>query len=224
MQILVVDDDAETLEVVGRALERDGHAPTLVLTADEAWLALGSSRFDVIVLDVMLADSSGLTLCAELRRGGSETPVLFLSARGAVNARVEGLDVGGDDYLAKPFAIRELLARVRALGRRVPVLRPTVLRAGTLALDFTTRRASAQGAELPVTAREWDLLRVLADAQGRVVSFDDVLDRVWGESSDRARASLEVIMSRLRKKLDTGAGRPVLRTARGLGYALEVDA
>lgn len=223
MRILVVDDDAETLEVVGRALERDGHTSSLVLTADDAWSALAGASFDVVVLDVMLAESSGLELCARLRKSGSETPVLFLSARGTVNARVEGLDVGGDDYLAKPFAIRELLARVRALGRRVPALRPTILRSGALALDFTARRASVNGNELPITAREWDLLRVLADAQGRVVAFEDVLDRVWGESSDRARASLDVIVSRLRKKLDTGAGRAVLRTVRGLGYALEAD-
>lgn len=224
MRILLVDDDEETRELVGHALTREGYRAVLVPTPQAAQEALANARFDLVVLDVMLGEQSGLSLCAQLRREGMETPILFLSARGTVRARVEGLDAGGDDYLAKPFALRELLARVRALGRRGPALHPRQLQLGALRLDFNARRATAHGRELPVTNREWEVLRVLADASGQVVPFDSLLDRVWGESSDGARASLEVIMSRLRKKLDAAAGVPVVRTLRGCGYALDAAA
>ncbi len=223
MRTLVVDDDEETRELVGHALKREGHSVVLAQSAEAAQEALESARFDVVVLDVMLGEQSGLDLCAQLRRARVETPILFLSARGTVHARVEGLDAGGDDYLAKPFALRELLARVRALGRRGPALHPRQLRIGALILDFDSRRATAHGRELPITNREWAILGVLADAGGRVVPFDDVLDRAWGDAAEGTRASLEVILSRLRKKLDAAAGCVVVRTLRGCGYALEQE-
>ncbi|TAK32415.1 MAG: response regulator transcription factor [Myxococcaceae bacterium] len=222
MRVLVVDDDEETLEFVTRALERDGHQVTAAQTPAEAAIRLGDAGPDLIVLDVMLGEASGLDLCATLRRTGCMVPILFLSARGAVNARVEGLDAGGDDYLAKPFALRELLARVRALGRRGPPARTRRLALGAVTLDFDARQATSSVGEVPLTRREWDILRALAEDRGRVVAFDDLLDRVWGEATDGARASMEVIVSRLRKKLDAAAGRPTIRTSRGVGYALEL--
>ncbi|MFZ1863271.1 MAG: response regulator transcription factor [Polyangiales bacterium] len=223
MHVLVVDDDEETLEVTERALERDGHRVFAARTPSEATRLLESTAVDLIVLDVMLGDDSGLDFCSRLRQEGSEIPILFLSARGAVKARLDGFDAGGDDYLSKPFALRELVARVRALGRRGPAIRARCLEIGGLSLDFDERRATAVGTEVPVTRREWDILRTLADAKGRVVAFDVVLERVWGDVSPSTRASLEVLVSRLRKKLDAAAGRPVIRTARGLGYSLELD-
>lgn len=224
MRILVLDDDEETLDVISRALSREGHHVVATRTPDEASARLVEAAIDLVVLDVMLENASGLDFCAELRQDGHEFPILFLSARGAVNARIEGLDAGGDDYLAKPFALRELVARVRALGRRGPAVRARKLVLGSLTLDFDARRATVSEQEIPVTQREWDILRSLADARGAVVPFDVVLERAWGEATESARASLEVIVSRLRKKLDTAAGRPVIRTARGLGYSLELDA
>ncbi len=217
MRVLVVDDDEETRELVGAALAREGYELALVATAGAAMERARASRFDVVVLDVMLAGESGLDLCARLREGGVETPILFLSARGAVDARIEGLEAGGDDYLPKPFALKELCARVRALGRRGPGLRPDRLVLGKLVLDFGARSASSSGVSVPITAREWELLRVLADARGRVVPFEDVLDRAWGEVSERSRASLDVIVARLRKKLAP------IRTVRGVGYVLELE-
>jgi len=222
VRILVVDDDAETLDVVRRALERDGHTVLAVRGPAEALAQLENARVELVVLDVMLERASGLDLCARLRADGVQLPILFLSAEGKVDARIAGLDAGGDDYLAKPFALRELVARVRALGRRGPSVRAQLLRLGAVGLDFDARRAVADEVEIPVTQREWEILRALADGQGRVVSFDEVLERAWGEVSERGRASLEVIVSRLRKKLDRAAGRPTIRTARGLGYALEL--
>jgi two-component system response regulator PrrA len=223
MRVLVVDDDAETRELVAAALAREGFEPTLAPDAGVARDRIRNGpRFDVVVLDVMLGDASGLALCAAWRAEGLEAPILFLSARGAVDARVEGLEAGGDDYLRKPFAIRELCARVRALGRRGPALVPDRWTAPGVSLDFAARRAEVDGREVPVTAREWALLRVLADARGRVVPFDDVLERAWGEVSERSRASLDVIVARLRRKLARrGADRSVLRTTRGAGYSLE---
>lgn len=223
MRVLVVDDDDETLEVVQGALQRDGHQVSAAQTAARALALLADNTFDLAVLDVMLGSQSGLELCAQLRRDGVAFPILFLSARGTVNARVEGLDAGGDDYLPKPFALRELVARVRALGRRGPAVRARRLIVGGLRLDFEARRATTQELEIPVTNREWDILRALADANGRVVPFDVVLERAWGEATESNRASLEVIISRLRKKLDAPAGLPLIRTVRGLGYALEME-
>lgn len=223
MRILVLDDDEETLEVAQRALERDGHHVSAVRTPNEATDLLDSTTVEVIVLDVMLENASGLDFCNRLRSEGSEVPILFLSARGAVHARLDGFEAGGDDYLSKPFALKELVARVRALGRRGPAIRAQRLTMGDLSLDFDARRATATDGEVPVTRREWDILRTLADAKGHVVTFDLILERVWGEVTPSTRASLDVIVSRLRKKLDGAAGRPIIRTARGLGYSLELD-
>ena len=223
MRILVLDDDEETLELVERALERDGHQVLAARTPDEARALLESTVVELVVLDVMLEHTSGLDFCRSLRDDGFEAPILFLSARGAVNARLDGFDAGGDDYLPKPFALRELVVRVRAFGRRGSAIRPSRLDLGALSLDFDARRATARAGEVPVTQREWDILRTLADAQGRVVAFDQILERLWGNVTEGARGSLEVMVSRLRKKLDDAAGRPIIRTARGLGYSLELD-
>jgi len=223
MRVLIVDDDEETLELVGKALQRDGHEVFIAREPESARSILDQVQIEVMVLDVMLGQSSGLELCAKLRQDGVETPILFLSARGAVNARVEGLEAGGDDYLPKPFAVRELVARVRALGRRRTAGRTHRLSLGALTLDFDAHRATVDQQELPVTRREWDILRALADANGRVVAFDDVLEQAWGDITEGGRASLEVIVSRLRRKLDAAAGRSLIRTVRGSGYALELD-
>lgn len=223
MRALILDDDAETREVVSRALSRDGFEVTAVASPNELDLALASGPFALFVLDVMLDGASGLDVCRDLRRRGVRTPVLFLSARGAAFARVQGLEAGADDYLAKPFAVRELVLRARALARRGDARVDTVLTLGELSLDFDRRVARAGGTSFPITAREWDVLRVLAMAEGRVIPTETLLERVWGTDDDGARASLEVIMSRIRRKLDGPAGRAVVRTVRGTGYALGGD-
>lgn len=221
MRILVVDDDEEMLSLVGRALTKEGHHVTLALETDPALAAVGPQSFDVVILDVMLGNESGLAACARMRERGVTTPVLFLSARGAVRAKLEGFAAGGDDYMSKPFALSELIARVHALGRRAPGIRPVVVKVNRVVMDFGARRVIVDGREIPTTAREWEVLRVLAAAEGRVVPFRDILDSIWGESSSASQSSLEVIISRLRKKLES-EGEPVLRTVRGVGYALEV--
>lgn len=215
MRVLVVDDDEDLRSVVTRALRADGHVVTAVpdlRTARDAVL-VGT---DLIVLDLGLPDGLGLDLCRALRARGASTPILVLTALSQVSVRVEGFDAGADDYLAKPFAIAELRARVRALGRRGAWLRSVVFVAGEVRLDFAARRATAGGSDVAVTAKEWAILEVLVRRPGGVVSRFDLLEQVWGDADDSASASLEVLIGRLRRKL--GAG--IIRTLRGEGYAL----
>ncbi len=222
--MFVLDDDDETREVVGAALSRDGHQVTAASTFDEAAALLDERSFDVLVLDVMLGgEHTGLELCTLIREKGIETPALFLSARGAVTARIEGFEAGGDDYLPKPFALKELVARVRALGRRRPALSPHALVLGGLTLDFAGRKARTSAGELSFTAREWDVLEILADARGRVVPFDSLLERAWGDATEKSRASLAVIVSRLRQKIASVHDASVIRTMHGVGYSFELD-
>lgn len=218
VRVLIVDDESEVRDVTRRALESDGHQ---VLVADE----LRSARevldegVELIVLDLRLPDGFGLTLCRELRASGSTVPVLLLTALSQVAMRVEGLDAGADDFLAKPFAVAELRARVRALGRRGHLPSGFAHRWRDVHLDFGGRHATRAAREVPVTPREWAILELLARRDGRVVSRLDLLEGVWGSDDDAAASSLEVLIARLRRKL----GSELVRTVRGEGYALEKE-
>jgi len=213
----VVDDHSELLDLLRRALGHDGHE---VRCASTATLARGQLRDfvpDVIVLDVELPDGSGVEFCRELRRVGRRWPVLLLTAHSEVRERVAGLDAGADDFLPKPFAVAELRARVRALGRRGPLERPTSLQFAEVEVDLAARRAFVSGREVPVTAREWAVLELLFSRRGRVVARDTILEVVWGDLSDGANSSLDVIMGRIRRKL----GNALVRTVRGEGYVID---
>lgn len=216
MRVLIVEDDAETRALLQRALVKDGHVTHAVDSAAEALRAVQERTFDVVVLDLGLPDGSGVAWCNSLRHNGFDVPVVVLTAQGAVSSRLACFDAGADDFLAKPFAVAELRARVRALGRRGPLPRGLVRRVGAATLDITARRASRDGVEVPVTAREWAVLEFLAVRSGRVVPRGEILEVVWDDDSPRAAASLDVIVARIRKKLGEG----VLRTVRGEGYAL----
>jgi len=215
MRILVVDDEAELQSVVTRALSRDGHlvttAPDLA-TAREALTALP----DLLVLDLSLPDGFGLELCRELREEGAQLPILVLTAQQNVVRRVEALDAGADDFLAKPFAVAELTARVRALGRRGPLVRGLTWSQGEVRLDFAGRHAAKAAQEVPITSREWAILEVLARREGRMVARGELLESVWGDATDATSASLDVLVARLRRKL----GNDLIRTVRGEGHAL----
>lgn len=217
MRVLVIEDHAETRALVSRALSRDGHVVTAVGTAADALSSLRDKEIDVVVLDLGLPDASGASLCAELRRAGYDVPLLVLTAQGAVSCRVECLDAGADDFLAKPFAVAELRARVRALGRRGPLPAGLVRRIGDVVLDVSARRATRGGAAVPLTAREWAVIELLALRTGRVVPRAEILDAIWDDATERAGASLDVILARVRRKLGEG----VVRTVRGEGYAIE---
>ena len=215
MRVLVIDDEAEVRSVVARALRADGHA---VATAEDLESARDrvAEGTDLIVLDLRLPDGFGLELCRELRADGSTVPILLLTALSQVALRVEGLDAGADDFLGKPFAVAELRARVRALGRRGALPRGLTYRSDDLVLDVAGRHATRAGQEVAITAREWAILEILVRRAGRVVSRLDLLESVWGDASETAASSLEVLVGRLRRKL----GSDRIRTLRGEGYAL----
>jgi two-component system, OmpR family, response regulator len=217
MHLLIVDDHPELLDLVQRALQRDDHLVHTAATLAGARAAIAARTPDLLILDLALPDGTGIALCRALRREGATFPILLLTAHGEVPQRVAGLDAGADDFLAKPFAMAELRARVRALSRRGPVERASVLRLGEVELDFGGRRAALAGKEVPLTAREWSLIELFAARIGRLITRGDVLEAVWGETSESASASLDVLIARLRRKLALGT----LRTVRGAGYVLE---
>lgn len=215
MRVLVVDDHQELRALVTQALERDGHVVRQAGDVEQARRSLVDDT-DVIVLDVGLPDGSGLSLCRELRADGIQTPILILTAHNRVSERVDGLDAGADDFLGKPFAIAELRARVRALGRRKDKAGTVRVQLGDVVLDFGRREALRAGTAVSVTAREWAILETLASHGARLVSRDALLESVWGDVSAGAASSLEVLVGRIRRKL----GEDVVRTLRGAGYGL----
>ncbi len=217
MRVLVVDDHLETRQLLGRNLELASHGVKAVGSCAEAEEMLVGSRFDVVVLDVMLPDGSGIDLCARLRAAKVDVPILLLTARGEVKSRVSGLEAGADDYLAKPFAVSELRARVNALGRRGPMLRNRTVAMGAVVVDFEARRVRVDGRPLPLTAKELAIVELLASRRGRVVVRDVLIESVWGEVTESARSSLEVLVARIRRKL--GAHASLLQTVRGMGYS-----
>jgi DNA-binding response OmpR family regulator len=217
MRVLVVEDQKDVVEVVARALEKDGHQVSAASSLEEADACLSRDAFDAAVLDLGLPDGNGLAWCKRVRGTGVTLPILILTAQSAVATRVAGLDSGADDFLAKPFAVAELRARVRALGRRAPIQGSMQFKSGNIHLDFSARRARVEGREVPLTAREWSIVEMLTSRAGRVVLRADILDGVWGDRGAASEASLEVLVGRIRKKL----GAPFIRTVRGEGYATD---
>ena len=224
MKILLIEDHLPTRQMISRSLESQGHTVDGVGRMSEGLARAGESRFDTLIIDIELPDGSGLDLCREVRRRGVRTPILFLTARGEVEDRVSGLDAGADDYLKKPFALAELHARLRALGRRGHTRSPQQLEGSKWRIDFGRRRLMTGDAEIPLTAREWTLLEQLADRRGQLVNRTVLLEAAWGDATPAASDSLDVILSRLRRKLSQLSGGPVIRTVRSQGYVFEIGA
>lgn len=214
MRVLLTEDEPDIAHVVARALVRDGHVVSIAGSMREAREGLARGT-DLLVLDLGLPDGSGLTLCRELRAQHSQLPILILTAQSQSELRVEGLDAGANDYLPKPFAIPELRARVRALGRRAPVTGSPVYTHEDLRIDFTGRRALKAGQQLPVTSREWAILEVLISRRGAPVTRTELLENVWGDGGcELASNSLDVLVARLRRKF----GSELIQTVRHQGY------
>src|SRR3974377_2065868 len=184
MRVLVVEDEKKTLSFIRKALQAEGFAVDVCHHGDEALAAPAATPYDAIVLDIMLPGRDGLSVLRQWRRAHNATPVLLLSARGEVNERVEGLDAGADDYLAKPFALAELAARLRALTPRGAENRSPVLRVADLTLDTVTHRAQRNGVEIELTAREYRLLEFLMRSAGRLCGRMMILEKVWGSDFD----------------------------------------
>lgn len=220
MRILVVEDDAKIRHYVAQALRAENFAVDLAEDGNEAlWLA-DSHAYDAIVLDVMLPGRDGMGVLRHLRRAGSSVPVLMLTARSAVEDRVAGLNAGADDYLAKPFAVSELIARVHALTRRQRPQLGSVLRFADLELDLLARRVSRAGQRIELTPREFALLELLLLHAPNPVSKAVIIEKVWDRCFDSETALVNVHVSNLRKKLELPGTPPLIRTVRGVGFAL----
>lgn len=221
MKVLVVEDDRETAAYVARGLIEAGHVVDLAHDGDDGLHLAREGTHDVIVCDRLLPKRDGLSLVASLRAEGRTTPVLFLSALGQVDDRVKGLRAGGDDYLPKPYAFSELLARVEVLGRRkAPIAADTSLRVGDLLLDRLARRVTRGGTEVELQPREFTLLEYLMRHAGQVVTRTMLLENVWDYRFDPQTNVVDVHVSRLRTKIDKGFDAPLLHTVRGAGYVL----
>jgi two-component system response regulator MprA len=219
--LLVVDDDPDVRDSLERALRHAGYAVTTAVHGADALDSLARSPVDLVVLDVLMPMVDGFDACKRLRERGDTTPVLVLTARDAVDDRVTGLEAGADDYLVKPFALRELLARIRALLRRSQGPH-NVLGYADLTLDLTTRTVTRNGRMIPLTRTEFGLLELLLRNAGQVLSYDAILDEVWEYGEAPASNTLQVFVGFLRRKLEDG-GRPrLVHNVRGVGYVLRV--
>ena len=218
MRILVVDDDAGVRQAVGRALAFEGYDVTQAGDGSEALRLVAVERPDAMVLDVVMAEVGGLEVCRELRAAGDDLPILVLTARHTVADRVAGLDAGADDYLVKPFALEELLARLRALLRRSEASADEVLTLGDLTLAPGTRLVDRAGAPVELTRTEFNLLELLLRNAGQVLTRELILDRVWGYDFQTTSNSLEVYVGYLRRKTEAAGGERLIHTVRGVGY------
>ena len=221
MRVLVVEDEKKTASFIRKALQAEGFAVDVCHNGDEAWAAARATPFDAIVLDIMLPGRDGLSLLRQLRERQNTTPVLLLSARGEVNERIEGLNAGADDYLPKPFVIAELIARVRALGRRGGESKSPVLRVRDLALDTITREAQRGGVTIELTTREYRLLEYLMRSAGRICGRMTILEKVWDYDFDPGSNLVDVNIMRLREKIDANFEPKLLHTVRGIGYVMK---
>ena len=223
MRILVVEDEQKTAALLTSALQREDCEVTCVGDGESGLHEALNGAFDALVVDIMLPKRDGLSLVSALRTQGRTCPVIMLSARGEVEQRVEGLDAGADDYLPKPFAMSELLARLRSLMRRNVVLRPVAISLADLVFDTATREAKRAGKRIDLSARESLLLECLLLAEGRVVSRRDIIGAVWQYDFDPGTNLVEVYIRRLREKVDRTHSNPLIQTVRGLGYAMRIQ-
>jgi two-component system copper resistance phosphate regulon response regulator CusR len=222
MRILVVEDERVAAEVLAKGLREHAYAVDVAGDGATALEQAGTNDYDLIILDILLPRLNGLDVCRRLRAEGLSAPILMLTARGGPDQRVEGLDVGADDYLPKPYHFPELLARVRALLRRGPALRPSVLSFHDLSVDTRARRVERAGEVIPLTAKEYALLEYLLRRQGDVVGRADIAEHVWDDSFDPMSNLIEVYIQRLRRKIDHGRPVKLIQTQRGAGYSLAI--
>ncbi|BAH40180.1 MAG TPA: DNA-binding response regulator [Gemmatimonas aurantiaca] len=223
MRILLAEDDTRLHDLLARALRERAFAVDVVADGEAAIIEAAVNDYDAIILDVTMPRRSGLEVCAELRKRGKRTPILMLTARDALTDRVAGLDAGADDYLVKPFELDELLARLRAIMRRGPVLQDERIVVGDLVVDTRAQQATRAGVPLNLTTREYTLLAYLARQAGRVIGRAELTDHVWDANHDPASNALEVYVGRVRKKLESVSDTPLLHTRRGAGYLLSAD-
>jgi two-component system OmpR family response regulator len=223
MRLLLAEDDEKLARALARGLRHEGYAVDIAPDGDAALASAAVWAYDAIVLDVMLPRRDGVGVCAALRERGCWAPVVMVTARDGVADRVRGLDAGADDYLPKPFAFDELLARLRALLRRAPAARPARLEVGDLVVDPATRRVSRAGTAVDLTAREFAVLEYLARRPGHAVTRTELLEHVWDENWVGSTNIVDVYVGYLRRKLEAPFRRPLIRTLRGVGWSLTAE-
>jgi len=220
MRLLLVEDDEGIIRFLEKGLREAKYAVDVAQDGDDALYKASLNEYDVIILDIMIPGRDGLEVCRELRNQGSKVPVIMLTARDDVRDRVLGLDVGADDYLTKPFQVSELLARLRALMRRGPALKSTVIEISDLRIDTSAQTVNRGGRSVGLTAREYALIEYLARNADRVVSRSELIEHVWNERYDSYSNVIDVHINHLRQKIDRESDQPLIHTRRGAGYIL----
>ncbi len=221
VRVLVVEDEQKAAAYLRKGLSEHGFVTDVAASGESGLELARGGHYDLIVLDIMLPGRDGWSVLATLRREGNQAPVLFLTARDSVPDRVKGLELGADDYLVKPFAFSELLARIRTILRRGPARRPDNLRVADLELDLLTFKAARAGRRLDLTPKEFLMLSLLARRAGEVLSRTLIAEQVWGMNFDSGTNVVDVHVRRLRAKVDDAYEHKLIRTVRGIGYVLE---
>ncbi len=221
MRILIIEDEKKTAGFLKKGLTENGFVVDVAHTAEDGLLQVHVSDYDLVILDVMLPDKSGWFVFKEIRQKDSNTPVLFLTARDSVEDRVKGLELGADDYLVKPFAFSELLARVRVVLRRSPVQQPQTSEIADLQIDLLKRKVKRAGQQIELTQKEFVLLALLAQRSGDVLSRTMIAEQVWDMNFDSDTNVVDVAIRRLRSKVDDPFTNKLIHTVRGVGYVLE---
>jgi len=223
MRVLIVEDEVKMASLIRRGLRDDGMAADVAIKGQDALWMAGSTEYDAIVLDVMLPGMDGFQVCRRLREDGVWSPVLMLTARDAIDDRVRGLDTGADDYLTKPFSFAELAARLRALARRGPVERPTVLRLGDLRLDPSSKRVWRGETDIGLSAKEFSLLETFMRRPGAVLDRFQLIEHAWNYEYENRSNVIDVYVRYLREKIDRPFGVESIETVRGTGYRMRAD-
>jgi DNA-binding response OmpR family regulator len=223
MRVLLVEDDRKAARLLSKGLQEEGFVVDVAMTGEGGEEQAALNEYDIVILDWLLPGRDGLTVCRALRASGNSTPILMLTARDSVADRVSGLGTGADDYLTKPFAFDELLARIRALLRRSRSAQPVVLKVADLTLDPVTRRVARGSLAITLTPKEYAILEALMRNVGQVVSRTRLAERVWDEASEVLDNLVDAHVSHLRKKVDREASVPLIHTVRGVGYRLGPD-
>ena len=224
VSVLIVEDDRNIAELLQMYLEKEGYAVTVAADGGQGLAKFRAIKPDLVLLDVMLPKKDGYTLVQELRDQGNDTPVLFLTARDSVADRVKGLDLGGDDYLVKPFDFAELLARIRAMTRKRVGQRTNRFTVGDLTLDTERRQAVRGGEEIPLLPKEFSILEYLVRNKEKVLSREQIEDQIWNYDYAGSSNNVDVYLSRLRKKIDGGREEKLIHTVRGMGWAIREPA
>lgn len=221
MRVLIAEDEKKIADFIKRGLKEEGYAADIAATGPEALTLAEENPYDLLLLDVMLPGLDGVAVCARLRASGFAAPILMLTAKDRVEDKVKGLDSGANDYLTKPFAFEELLARIRALLRAKPAEQSALLSAGDIELDLAAHKARLAGKELDLSAKEFSLLEYLVRNKGKIVTRTMIAEHVWDINFDTGTNVIDVYINYLRRKLEKNPSKKVIQTVRGKGYLLK---